>query len=169
MRSRYLAALTGCMGLALAMPAGASDAEFLRSLEGQYAGKGQVRLRTDKDPINVTCSFQSKATPASFSLNGKCRALVLVSRAVGAELVRSGNSYRGSYIGGGSGPARLAGKRNGNTLNLTINWAKKINGDRRAQLSVAKTDPHGLILTTTDRDPKSGKPVITSKIVLQRK
>lgn len=169
MRGKYLAALTGCMGLALALPAGASDAEFLNSLEGQYAGKGQVRLRTNRGPINVTCSFDSKATSASLSLNGKCRALVLVSRTVGAELVRTGTSYRGSYIGGGSGPARLAGKRNGNTLNLTINWAKKINGDRRAQLSVAKAASGGLILTTTDRDPKSGRSVTTSKIVLQRK
>jgi hypothetical protein len=54
-------------------------------------------------------------------------------------------------------------------LNLTIRWAKEINGDRNAQLSVAKSGSRGLTLTTTDKDPASGKAVVTSKIVLHRK
>ncbi len=164
-----MAILAGSLTLMHASQSAAGEEQFLDSLEGQYEGKGQVRLRTNRGPISVTCSFRSTATANSLSLDGRCRGLVVVSRSVGAKLTHNGNSYKGSYIGAGSGPATLAGKRQGNALHLTINWAKEINGDRRAQLSVAKAGASGLTLTTTDKDPASGKPVVTSKIVLQRK
>ncbi|WP_411034054.1 hypothetical protein [Shinella sp. BYT-45] len=152
------------------MPAAqASEEQFLNTLEGQYEGQGRVRLRTDKAPIDVSCTFNSETSSGSLSLNGRCRGLLVVSRAVGADLQIKGNTYRGSYLGAGSGPASLSGKRKGNTLNLTIRWAKEINGDRRANLSVAKVGDSGLTLTTTDKDPASGKTIVTSEIVLQRK
>ena len=168
MKCISLVMLTGGLVLAQVHQAPASEERFLTSLEGQYEGKGQVRLRTNRGPIGVTCSFQSTATSTTLSLKGKCRGLVVVSRSVGAELSYRGNAYKGSYIGAGSGPATLTGKRSGNALNLTIRWAKEINGDRNAQLSVAKSGAHGLTLTTTDRDPASGKAVVTSRIVLRR-
>lgn len=169
MKCISLLILAGGLALAQAPRATAGEEQFLASLKGQYEGKGQVRLRTNRGPINVTCSFGSTATANTLSLDGKCRGLVVVSRAIGAELTRRGSSYKGSYIGAGSGPATLSGKRNGNALNLTIRWAKEINGDRNAQLSVAKSGSRGLTLTTTDEDPASGKAVVTSKIVLHRK
>ena len=168
MRRIALAVLASGLALMQADKAVASEEQFLSSLEGKYEGKGQVRLRTNRGPITVTCSFRSTATDTTLSLKGKCRGLVVVSRSIDAELARRGSSYKGSYIGAGSGPATLSGKRNGNSLNLTIQWAKEINGDRSAKLSVAKSGSRGLTLTTTDRDPGTGNAVVTSKIVLKR-
>jgi hypothetical protein len=168
MRPIIIAVLASGLTLMQAEKAIASEEQFLTSLEGKYEGKGQVMLRTDRGPITVTCSFRSTATKTTLSLNGKCRGLVVISRSIGAKLARQGNSYKGSYVGAGSGPATHSGKRNGNSLNLTIRWAKEINGDRSATLSVAKSGPQGLNLTTTDRDPATGKAVVTSKIVLNR-
>ncbi|UDF29047.1 UNVERIFIED_ORG: hypothetical protein LHK14_16225 [Roseateles sp. XES5] len=169
MKCISLAILAGGLALAQAHPATASEEQFLTSLEGQYEGKGHVRLRTNRGPINVTCSFQSTATADTLSLDGTCRGLVVVSRSVDADLTRRGASYTGTYIGAGSGPATLSGKRSGNALNLAIRWAKDINGDRSAQLSLAKSGSRGLTLTTTDKDPVSGKAIVTSKILLHRK
>lgn len=101
-------------------------------------------------------------------LNGKCRGLLVVSRTVGAKLIQNGSAFEAHYVGAGPGPATLSGKRAGNSLELIINWAKEINGDRQAQLSVAKAGARGLTLTATDKDPLSGKSVVTSMIVLQR-
>ena len=110
MKCISLLILAGSLALAQAPRATAGEEQFLTSLKGQYEGKGQVRLRTNRGPINVTCSFGSTATANTLSLDGKCRGLVVVSRAIGAELTRRGSSYKGSYIGAGSGPATLSGK-----------------------------------------------------------
>lgn len=169
MKTVTLAIVAAGLALTHTYSAAASEEQFLTSLKGQYEGTGQVRLRTNKGPINVSCSFRSTTTSSTLSLNGKCRGLVVVSRTIKADLTSKAGAYRGSYIGAGSGPATLAGKRSGKALNLTIRWAKEINGDRQARLSVAKSGSRGLTLTTTDLDPTTGKAVVTSKIVLQRK
>jgi hypothetical protein len=167
---RFCSALiVGYAAIAASPPAQASEEQFLTTLDGQYEGQGRVRLRTDKAPIDVNCTFTSATSETSLTLQGRCRGLLVVSRSVGAELQIKGSAYSGSYIGAGSGPASLSGKRSGNTLNLAIRWAKEINGDRRANLSVAKVGERGLTLTTTDRDPTSGEMIVTSEIVLQRK
>lgn len=163
------AVLACCVPMLFSTGTSASEERFLDSLAGDYAGQGQVRLRTDRKPITVSCTFASTTSGDSLSLKGRCRGLVVVSRAVGVDLKVSGGTYRGSYIGAGSGPASLSGRRKGEALNLTIGWAKKVNGDRRANLSVAKAGNDGLTLTTTDRDPSSGKMVTTSRITLQRR
>lgn len=162
------AVLACCAPTLLFTGANASEKQFLGSLEGQYVGRGQVRLSTNKEPIDVSCTFTSTASASSLSLKGRCRGPLVVSRAVGVDLKISGGAYRGSYIGAGSGPASLSGRRKGGTLNLAIGWAKEVNGDRRANLSVAKAGDDGLTLTTTDRDPSSGETVTTSRITLQR-
>lgn len=164
--------LTGLMvagGLMAAAGAShAAEADFLRSLDGNWSGKGTVKVRTNSSPINVSCTFDSDATESSLSLDGKCRGLVLVSRAIGADLKTNGATYTGSYVGAGTGTAGLNGKRSGNAINLGIRWAKEVNGDRAAQLTVEKVGENGMRLTTVDKDPKTGKKVITSQINLRR-
>ena len=168
MNRLFPAVLAFCAPILLSTPSNASEEQFLSGLKGQYVGQGQIRLRTNKAPININCKFTSTTSASSLSLKGRCRGLLVVSRAVGVDIKSSGGSYRGSYTGAGSGTASLSGRRKGNTLNLAIGWAKEINGDRRANLSVAKAGKNGLTLTTTDRDPASGKMVTTSRITLQR-
>lgn len=163
------AVLAFCVPILLSTGLKASEERFLSSLEGKYSGGGEVRLRTNRKPITVTCTFTSTTSAAALSLKGRCRGLLVISRGVDVDLKVTGGTYRGSYIGAGSGPASLSGRRKGEALNLAIGWAKKVNGDRRANLSLAKAGNGGLTLTTTDRDPSSGKMVTTSRITLQRR
>ena len=84
--TRYLApsfvvASTLCFGGV----AHAADAEFLKSLDGNWAGKGSVKVEADSSPISVNCKFASDTTESSMSLDGKCTGLVVVSRAIGAD------------------------------------------------------------------------------------
>jgi hypothetical protein len=146
----------------------ASEAAFLNSLNGNWSGKGTVKVRTNSSPINVTCKFDSNATESSLSLDGNCRGMVIVSRAIGADLKVKGSKYSGSYVGAGTGTAGLNGSRSGNAINLGIRWAKEVNGDRKAQMTVEKVGENGMTLTTVDVDPESGKSVVTSQINLRR-
>lgn len=150
------------------LSAHADDAAFLRSLSGEWKGGGSVKTRTNRAPINVSCSFSSVGKATSLSLNGKCRGFVVISRRIGADLKIAKGRYRGTYVGAGTGPAGLSGKRAGNALQLDIRWAKSINGDRSARLTVEKVGANGMRLVTTDRDPASGKTVVTSEIDLKR-
>lgn len=160
--------LAACIAPAGGFAAHANDGEFLGSLEGSWAGKGTVKVRTNSDPINVDCTFSTDTSDTSLSLDGKCRGLVIVSRAISADLTASGTSYKGSYTGAGTGVAGLSGKRSGDAINLGIRWAKEVNGDRAAQMTVEKVGENGLRLTTVDEDPKSGERVVTSRIDLRR-
>jgi hypothetical protein len=91
-----------------------------------------------------------------------------VSRAIGADLKANGAKYSGSYIGAGTGTAGLSGSRSGNAINLGIRWAKDVNGDRNARMTVEKVGDNGMRLTTVDVDPATGKNVVTSQINLRR-
>ena len=146
----------------------AAEADFLRSLGGNWTGKGMVKVRTNSSPINVSCTFDSNTTASSLSLDGNCRGLIIISRAIGADIRTNGSTYSGSYVGAGTGTAGLSGKRSGNAINLGIRWAKNVNGDRTARLTVEKVGENGMRLTTVDNDPGTGKNVITSQINLRR-
>ncbi len=145
-----------------------TEAAFLQSLDGNWSGTGTVKVRINSSPINVTCKFNSHATETSLSLDGSCRGLVIVSRAIRADLKTDGKNYSGSYVGAGTGTAGLSGSRSGNAIYLGIRWAKEVNGDRKAQMTVEKVGDNGMKLTTVDVDPESGKRVLTSAITLAR-
>lgn len=167
MRSFAKFALAGCL-LVAAGAARADEAKFLQSFNGNFAGKGSVQVTTDVPSVNVSCSFKSSATSTSLSLDGNCRGLVLVTRAISANLKVTGARYSGIYVGSRTGPAQLNGSRSGNVINLAIRWAKEVNGDRKAQMTVEKRGANGIRLTVIDNDPKTGKSVVTSRIDLQR-
>lgn len=152
--------------------AGAAHADeqaFLGSLEGQWAGRGMVKMRADAKPINVSCNFDTQAASSALSMRGTCRGLLVISRSIGADLQYKGGSYRGIYIGPMGGRSGLAGKRRGDAINFTVRWAKEVNGDHRANMTLRKVGENGMRLTTIDVDPRSGDRVITSDINLQRR
>lgn len=166
MMKSIAASLAACLFAATA--AHADEAAFLRSMQGKFAGSGTVRIRTSSPVMNISCTFNSDATADSLSLDGTCRALLIMTRQIRADLKANGTAYTGTYIGSRSGPAGLSGIRTGNAINLDIHWAKIINGDRDALLTVEKVGPDNLRLTVTDKDPKTGKMVVTSRIDLKR-
>lgn len=146
----------------------ASEQAFLGALEGQWAGRGTVKIRADVAPINVSCNLNSRNAGLALSMRGTCRGLILVSRPIGADLQFNGARYSGTYIGPRGGKSGLIGSRRGDAINLTIHWAREVNGDRRARLILRKVGENGMQLTTIDVDPRSGSRVVTSKIDLRR-
>lgn len=156
----------------LVLAAGAAQADeqaFLGSLQGQWAGRGMVKMRADARPINVSCNFDSQAAGAALSMRGTCRGLIVVSRSISADLQYTGANYKGIYVGPMGGRSGLVGKRRGDAINLTVRWAKEVNGDHRANMTVSKVGENGMRLTTIDVEPRSGKRVVTSDINLRRR
>lgn len=160
------------MALFAAAPASGARADedaFLKSLDGNWAGGGMVRIRTNLSPVNVSCNFNSEANGLALSMEGVCRGMLIISRNIDAQLRYSGSTYSGSYLGPRGGRAGLNGSRRGDAINLTIRWAKEVNGDRSADLILRKIGANGMQLTTMDVDPASGKRVVTSEINLKRR
>lgn len=147
----------------------ADEGAFLKSLQGSWTGGGTVRIRAHMSPINVSCNFDSQSQGLALSMEGICRGLILISRTIDAKLRFSGSKYSGSYLGPRGGRAGLSGNRRGNAINLTIRWAKEVNGDHSANLTLQKVGMNGMRLTTVDVDPASGDKVVTSEINLHRK
>jgi len=148
--------------------ASADEAEFLQSLDGSWRGSGTVAVRADASPMKVACSFKTDTTASSLALNGKCTSLAVFSRVIGADLQVQGADYSGSYVGAGTGTAGLSGNRSGDSINLSIRWAKDVNGDRAAKMTIEKVGETGMRLTTTDTHPTTGESIITSRIDLKR-
>lgn len=148
--------------------ASAQEADFLRSLEGKWSGTGSVRARISSPAVNVNCNFGLQTGKATLSLDGSC-GLLLIRRAIRADLkTANGGRYSGTYVGPAGVPSALSGSRQGDAINLSIRWGREVNGDRRAEMTIRKVGENGLKLTTTDRDPATGKQVVTSEINLRR-
>ncbi len=162
-----IVALTGSI-MAGVGSAHADESAFLKSMEGDWAGKGSVKVRIHAPTIHVSCKFKSSTTVGSLVLDGDCRGFLVFSRHFSATLKASGSKYSGSYVGSATGPAGLNGVRTGSAINLGITWAKPVNGDRKARMTVEKNGDDGMTLTTTDTDPKTGEAVVTSRIELKR-
>ncbi len=155
--------------LCVTAPAAANEANFLKSLQGQWTGGGPVRIRVNWSPITVSCNFDTQADNNTLTMKGTCRGLMFMSRSISADIRYRDAGYSGWYIGPKGGRARVNGSRVGNAIDLIIHWPKTINGDRIADLTVQKIGSNGMKLMTVDVDPKSGKPVVTSDLNLTRK
>jgi hypothetical protein len=162
-----LAAFGVCLAAGVGAPR-ADEAAFLGSLEGNWTGKGAVKVRVAAPTIHVSCKFKSTADASSLVLDGDCRGLLVFSRHISATLRADGSKYSGTYIGAGTGPSRLKGVRTGSAVDLGITWAKPVNGDRKARMTVEKNGANGMTIITTDVDPKTGESVVTSRIDLKR-
>jgi hypothetical protein len=149
--------------------AGATEAPFLKSLAGEWTGSGMMKRTTASSPINLDCSFQSKANGEALSMTGICRGMIVLQREVSAQLKASGNQYAGRYIGPSGGISNLSGGRRGDAINLSVRWSKLINGDRSADMTIQRVGDNSLRIRTVDRDPESGQQVVTSEINLTRR
>jgi hypothetical protein len=154
----------------LCLPSGtmAAEGSFLKSIEGSWSGKGTVTTRIGAKPINVDCALDLDAGTSDLAMSGNCRGLVVVNRAISANIKTSGSRYTGTYTGPSGQPSSLSGSRKGNSINLAVRWARETNGDRSATMTIAKLGENRLRLQTIDKDPKSGKSVVTSRIDLSR-
>jgi hypothetical protein len=164
MRAQVLSVMTAA--LCFPLTAMAAEGDFLKSMDGKWSGGGIVRTGTDGRAISVTCDLDFDASVSDLSMQGQCRGLVVVRRSISAAIKTSGTRYSGTYTGPSGQPSSLSGSRSGNSINLDVRWARVINGDRQATMTIAKLGDNRLRLQTIDKDPESGKSVVTSSIDL---
>lgn len=146
----------------------ANEAPFLKSLAGEWSGGGMMKRTTSSSPINLDCSFQSRSNGQALSMTGICRGMIVLSREVSAQLTATGNQYAGRYIGPSGGVSNLSGGRSGDAINLAVRWSKLINGDRSANMTIQRVGDNSIRIRTVDKDPESGRQVLTSEINLRR-
>lgn len=160
-------ALLACASLA---PVGAmaSEADFLKSIEGQWAGGGSVLTKIGGNNVSVSCKMKSSANDANFAMDGSCRALVVVTRSFTARVKANGTSYSGTYVGVSGKPSTLQGSRSAETINLNVTWAAVEYGDNKAVMTIQKVGADGLRIQTVDKDPQSGKSIVTTDLKLKR-
>jgi hypothetical protein len=148
----------------------ADEGNFLKRFDARWSGGGQVvrNADTDPSPVKVNCTLDGDGGGNAVSVGGTCRAYLLFTREFGARMRYdpATGQYRGTYLGARSGPATLAGKRNGDTVNLTITWAKNVNGDRKARLSI-RNDGRTLSIRMTDR--AKGRDITTTDLVFAQR
>jgi hypothetical protein len=92
----------------------------------------------------------------------------VVRRAVSANIKANGTKYSGTYVGPSGRPSSLSGSRTGSSINFAVRWSREVNGDRTAQMTLQRIGNTGLRLRTIDKDPKTGRNVVTSDIQLSR-
>ncbi|WP_202305626.1 hypothetical protein [Mesorhizobium sp. L-8-10] len=157
-----MASLTGSSAIA-------DESDFLQTLSGNWQGTGQVRLKPDAQPMHVSCTLDSRADGEEISMQGACRANVVFSRRIGADLQAQGARYTGSYVGSIRGPATLSGSRNGGTLDLRIRWPARNDTGRTARMQVASLGSGRMRLVTSESHPRSGERIVTARIEFSRK
>lgn len=151
-----------------AVPTYADESGFLKPLNGNWTGTGKVFRKIGGPPINVSCKFNIRAPGTSISMKGTCRGLLVISRAISAQLTASGNRYSGTYTGPSGATSQLSGGRQGNIINLAVRWTRLVNGDRDASMTIRRQGSSQLTLRTIDKDLSSDKSVVTSEINLRR-
>ncbi|MEP1207464.1 MAG: hypothetical protein ABJM29_15930 [Rhizobiaceae bacterium] len=141
------------LALAMSMPLGsaaASDYRYFKSVQGKWAGSGQIVAGPYKN-TRFTCKLEGEAPGrAGMKLAGTCR-VGLFSQRIEATVTKRGKSYRGKFLDGAAGKGldivsgRLRGKKlvlgikrkqlrgtmianlkNKNSMNITI--AVRVNG-----------------------------------------
>ena len=155
--------------LMIGAPAQAQEADFLSRFKGKFSGSGQVSRNEAENPTNVRCTMNGNASESSVSMSGTCRAAVIFSRKISADLkVDESGRYTGTYVGSSIGPARLTGKRNGDAVNLTITWPQPVRGDTTAQMTIRNSGNGSLAITITDEVPAGGPKAQVSNISLNQ-
>jgi hypothetical protein len=154
--------------LASLSPAAAAQPFFDR-FDGRWSGTGQVQRDVDPSPRSVKCTLTGQRNgPNKMSIAGTCRAAVIFTRKIGADLTFDPKSQRftGSYTGSATGPAKLSGRLRGERLVLEITYAKPVYGDRKAVMTIANPGSRNFSMAVTDR--VEGRDKQTSSLSFRR-
>ncbi len=166
MRTQIIALGIAALIGAASAPAHAAERSFLDRFHGSWSGTATV---VDNDrPMNVRCLLTGAPDDNRIAIRGHCNA-GLISRGVAADLAfdPATSRYSGTYTGDDTGPARLSGRRSGDTVRLTITWSKPVNGDRTAKMTIVNTGK-GTLKITLDDKPAAGRMVARTDFVLSQ-
>jgi hypothetical protein len=172
MHCRSLRLSSGAILLSCAAIGGAGAAPVLFDLyAGSFSGAGTILEGPDASSHQVSCSFTIRQEGATgLSLQGTCRAYLLLARSVSARISwdpRSGQ-VTGTYTGSRVGTALLRGRQVGTDFDLTIEWPRPLYGDTRARMRVASLDPSRFRIVVTDRIGENGPIRATTDLTLLR-
>jgi hypothetical protein len=138
---------------------------------GSFLGTGTILEGPEASSHQVSCHFtilQQGAT--DLSLQGTCRAYLILTRSVSARLSwdpRSGQ-VTGTYTGSRVGTAQLRGRQAGTDFDLAIEWPRPLYGDTTARMRVASLDPSHFRILVTDRIGANGPVRATTDLTLTR-
>lgn len=122
----------------LAARAPAEEADFMDGFSGAWSGSGIVRRNAESGPQKVRCSLSGTRSGDRLQFAGTCRAYLVFSRKISADIRfdPSSGDYEGTYSGSLAGTAALNGRRVGNTVELDVRWPKPVNGDQEAVMRI---------------------------------
>lgn len=148
----------------------ADETGFLSRFDGRWSGGGQVRRNAEASPWNVKCAVTGNLSSQGMEMDGRCSGAVIVSRQIGANLEYDPKTgvYTGTYIGSIYGPAALNGRRSGDQVNLTITWARPVNGDTKARMTIFN-DGGGVLSIKVIDEIRPGGPAKTMSDLTFRK
>lgn len=161
----------GAVGATLALafvPQTKAATDYLSRFDGTWRGGGSVTVSQLPTPVDVSCNMSGDRRNAqSFSLGGTCRAMLLMSREIAANITYDPGSkrYSGTYRGSTSGPATLAGRLKGDTLDLRVTWSKKIYDDNFARMLIKNNGRGAFTMQVVEKI--DGKSVLVSNLAFR--
>lgn len=117
----------------------AGEGDYIGLFGGLWSGTGMVL--NDAKPWNVNCKATGRPGVNHLTITGTCSVFV-VTVPISADVTYDPKSgrYSGTYVGGDM-TAQITGKRNGDTVDFTMTWARPINqqGDVRARMTIVNS------------------------------
>lgn len=140
--------------------------ESLEPFSGKWQGSGEY-VRLNGDRVDVQCKLDTEGSAKSLNMNGRCTALVFISRDLIAHITADDSRISGQYSGP-EGSGAVQGERVENTLDLSIRWEKPVRGDETAEMKIELLGPNRLRLRSFDRDAATNSMVAVTDLHLQR-
>jgi hypothetical protein len=167
---RLSACALAATSLFLCAPTEAQEADFLARFEGTWSGSGLVARKEAENTNKVRCTMKGAPDANSVSMNGTCRAALIFSRQIGADIRFDPGSgrYTGVYTGSSIGPAGLSGKRRGDAVVMTITWPKPVRGDTTATMTIKNPGNGQLSIVVTDEVEPGGPTATVTNLSLSR-
>jgi hypothetical protein len=161
--------LAAALGVCLAIPATAGEADFLNRFNGSFAGGGLVQRNAEEGPNEVTCKLVGEPSENGVSMRGRCGALIF-SKQIRADISYDPGSgrYSGVYVGSSIGPASLSGRRKGDSVVLIITWPQPVNGDTKAVMTISNSGNGNLAITVTDEVSPGGPKAKVTQLALSQ-
>lgn len=167
---RLIACALIALPLSISAPAAAQEADYLARFEGSWSGSGKVARREAEDTNDVKCTMTGTPSENRVSMSGTCRAYLVFSRQIGADIQYDPGSgrYSGTYTGSTIGPAALSGARQGDSVVMTVTWPKPVRGDTTASMTITNSGNGQLSIVVSDEVQPGGPTAEVTNIALSR-
>lgn len=139
-------------------------------ITGSWAGAGVVQKDDESRPMNVRCEIEGARNDDRIGFDGECRAMLILRREIGADLIFDGERFRGTYKGSLAGVAALDGAEvpEGDRVVLQMRFPREVNGDDVAVMTIHLHGEDAFTIETVDR-MQSGTDLTTARIRFERK